>query len=247
MIVQSTVRDCLFLNWALPADCLPALPAPLRYETHRRADGDIAFVSAVVFRQQGLHLAEIRSPRLTHPQCNLRFYVRDEDGVPATWLYTTLGPWWVLPAARLIAGQPFVGAHFRCDRPSESAASGTWSYRVSRGARLEVAVTRTAPRPPAGDEFASWERTIDYFRLRQRGYVRTHLGLQRMETHPAHADVWPLQVEVARDDLLPALLPAAPRPWPDLHSAFLLPEVAAVWELLPPLQATLARHLPAPG
>lgn len=247
MIVQSTVRDCLFLNWALPMACLPPPPQPLRYETHRRADGEVAFVSALLFRQEGLHLAEIRSPRLAHPQCNLRFYVRDEEGAPATWLYTTLGPWWVLPFARLVAGQPFVGAHFRCDRPAETPAGGRWSFRVSRGARLEVAVRRAAPQVPAGEEFATWERAVDYFRLRQRGYVRTHLGLQRVEMQPAAVDVWPLSAEVGRDDLMPALLPGTVGEWPALHSAFLLPEVAAVWELLPPLQAALARQVPAPG
>ena len=50
MILETIGRDCLFLNWALPAATLPELEPPLRYDLHRWRDKDYVFLLAALFR-----------------------------------------------------------------------------------------------------------------------------------------------------------------------------------------------------
>ncbi|HTQ79664.1 MAG TPA: DUF2071 domain-containing protein, partial [Thermoanaerobaculia bacterium] len=106
MMLQSVVRDCLYLNWALPAAALPPLPPPLRYQLHPFQGEDHAFASAVLFQQEGLHLARLPSLRLSYPQCNLRLYVLDGDGVPSVLFCSMLMPLWLVPGVRLLSHQP---------------------------------------------------------------------------------------------------------------------------------------------
>src|SRR5204862_1950838 len=77
--LQTVVRDCLFLNWALRPEDLPEPPEPLRYEVLTGPQGDFVFVSAVLFRQEGMHFPNLPLPRLSYPQCNVRTYVLDGD------------------------------------------------------------------------------------------------------------------------------------------------------------------------
>ena len=46
MRLRTRIRDCLYLNWAIPASWLPPPPSPLRYEIHR--DGEIDYALAVL-------------------------------------------------------------------------------------------------------------------------------------------------------------------------------------------------------
>jgi uncharacterized protein YqjF (DUF2071 family) len=50
MILETRVRDCLFLNWAVPVAALPAPVHPLRYQAHTWQGEDYTFVSAVPFQ-----------------------------------------------------------------------------------------------------------------------------------------------------------------------------------------------------
>jgi hypothetical protein len=81
MLLRTLIRDCLYLNWALPVSSLPELPEPLRYESHPFQEEPHAFASALLFRNERLHLAAMPFLRLTYPQFNLRLYVLDGEGV----------------------------------------------------------------------------------------------------------------------------------------------------------------------
>src|SRR4029079_191795 len=72
MMLRTLVRDCLFLNWALPASALPEPASPLRYQLHSWQGEDWVFASAVLFHQEGLHFEGLPLPRLSYPQFNLR-------------------------------------------------------------------------------------------------------------------------------------------------------------------------------
>jgi hypothetical protein len=106
MILRTLVRDCLFLNWALPAQLLPSPPVPLRYDTLRAQGEDWVFASAVLFRQVGLRLPHFPLVRLSYPQFNFRVYVLDGEGVPSVLFWRMLVPTWVVPGARLLGRQP---------------------------------------------------------------------------------------------------------------------------------------------
>ena len=93
MRLRSTVRHCLYLNWALPRDAAPSLQSPLRYETHRLDGEDYVFVSALLFRQHRSHLEAVPVPRLSFPQLNLRLYVYDDE-LPAVYFLHMFVPRW---------------------------------------------------------------------------------------------------------------------------------------------------------
>src|SRR5260370_1362983 len=100
MKLRTVVRDCLFLNWALPADALPEPPAPLRYQRHAWQGRDYAFVSALLFHHDAVRWSAFPLLRVGYPQLNVRLYVLDEDGMPAVWFMRELMPAWAAPGAR---------------------------------------------------------------------------------------------------------------------------------------------------
>lgn len=256
MRLQTLVRDCLFLNWALPVGCLPPPPEPLRYEVHGGSPGGPAgdsggrvFVSAVLFRQEGLHLSNLALPRLSYPQCNVRVYVLDGDDEPAVWFWREFVPAWVVPAARLFGGQPASPAWFEYPRPSRDPASPSWSWQVRAGERrLLVRAERGASASIEEPSFPSWNGLVECLRQRARGYALTGAGLQRVAaTHPEVA-AWPLRAEIEEASLIAAAPPGGGLALPRLHSAWLCPEIPIVFDLAPMPQAlALPNQVPAPG
>lgn len=251
MILESRVRDCLYLNWAVPVAALPEPPFPLRYQSHSWQGEDYAFVSALLFQQAGLHLSNLPLLRLSHPQCNLRLAVLDGEGVPSVLFRQMLLPGWMAPGVRLVTRQPAAGAQLDFPRPSREPGEGEWRWRVSsrrRGAALEVTARLASPAKSGGAGgltgvgpcLGSWEETVEYFLERPRGYGEEDGTLHRIEaTHPARQEVavWPLRAEVTEAELLPALVPLAPLAgqngggWPPLHSCWLCPEIPFVFEM----------------
>lgn len=242
MKFRTVVRDCLYLNWALPLEVLPELPRPLRYELHDGQGERYAFASAVLFRQQGLRLASLPLLRLSHPQMNLRFYVLDGDGVPSVFFLGMLAPAWVVPGGWL-ARQPVAAARFHYPRPSSEATEGLWRWSVRRRQAFEVTARPGSPAVGEGPRFASWETTVRYFHCRARGYSRRRDGLHRVEAQHPRLPVWPLAAEIQEDGLLSRFLPL--EGWPRLHSAFLCPEIPFVFELgSAPEEVTALRRAP---
>lgn len=231
MILQTVVRDCLYINWALPASSLAPAPPSLRYDEHPWDGGAVVFASALLFRQDRLRLPRIPLFRLSYDQFNLRLYVLDEDGVPGVLFRTVLVPGWVVPSMRVVADQPAQSGQFEYPRPSESPEAGEWRWRVRREGELRV-VARPAPAGGGhGPSLGSWERLTRFFNRRRRGYFEGPSGLKRIDASHDCAAFWPLAAEVEADSLLDACLPLADASWPRPHSAFLCPEIPYVFEL----------------
>jgi hypothetical protein len=247
MILRSKARDCLFLNWAVPARHLPPPPSPLRLEVQEHDGVDHAFVTALLFRQEGLHDPRVPKVSLSHPQCNLSVCVRDEHGQPGMLFTAVLLPWWLVPGARWLAGQPSLRARFAYPAEHELASGDSWQWRVRRRGGLAVTARRGAA-VPQGPDLGSWQRTVDFFRQRPKGFVCNHRRLRTVETSHPPVEVWPLRAEVQQTRLLERLLPLPGlRGWPALHSAFLCPEIPSIFELVPEERPALAGQLPAPG
>src|SRR5436305_11032858 len=145
MMLKTSVRDCLSLNWALPAAALPPPPAPLRYQLHPFQGEDHVFASAVLFHQVGIHLQSLPRLRLSYPQCNLRLYVLDGDGIPAVLFRSMLMPLWVVPGVLLVSEQPATAARFHFPHPSAEPGDGEWRWWVGKGAELAVRAWQDSP------------------------------------------------------------------------------------------------------
>jgi Uncharacterized conserved protein (COG2071) len=232
MILESVVRDCLYLTWALPAAAVPPAPAPLRYQLHPFQGEDHVFASAVLFEQVGLHFAKLPGLRLSYPQCNLRLYVLDGEGVPGVLFRRMLMPFWMAAGVRLTSPQPAASARFQYPHPSRDPLDGEWRWRVEKGAALAVRAWQDSPAVGYGPKLGSFERTVEYVVERPRGYALADGRLHRIEAQHPQVPVWPLRAEIAEGSLLPRLLPLTHgATWPALHSAWLCPEIPFVFEL----------------
>jgi hypothetical protein len=248
MLLRTVVRDCLYVNWALPEHWLPAAPESLRHDLHRHGSECYGFVSAVLFRQVGLRLAAIPWVRLSHPQLNVRFYVVDDEGVPAVLFRSLMVPSWVLPLAWFGGPRWLERARFDYPRPSRETGAAAWTWRAAARGCLEITGRTGAPLVGAGPQLGSWPRTCDYFRRRDRGYLAVGDRLRRIETAQAATTLWPMQIEVGADALLCRLLGTpAGDPWPAVHSAWLCPEVPLDFAMAGSERTVLARRVPAPG
>lgn len=245
MILRSRVHDCLFLNWALPVRGLPDPPRGLHYQRHRHEGEDWVFVSALLFRHEGLHLPSMPWARLSYPQLNLRFYTLDEDEVPSVLFHCMWVPPWVAPVAHWIARQNACTARLRFPRGAgEGREVSSWVARA--GGELRLATKPGTPTVGVGPRLGSWEATVSYFRQRPRGYGMGPFGLRRVETSHVSISTLPIDAELERVDLLANSLPFE-REWPALHSAWICPELTFDFELVPEKKGPLGRRLPAPG
>jgi len=273
MKLRTVVRDCLFLNWALPVEGLPEPPAPLRYQRHAWQGRDHVFASALLFHHDAVRWSAFPLLRVGYPQLNVRLYVLDEDGVPSVLFQRELMPAWVAPGVRLVSHHPAASARLDFPRPSREAGAGSWSWRAERGGTLTVRAWVHSPAFGEGPRIGSWEETVRYFQERPRGYAVQGGALHRVEaSHPPVEAVWPLAAEVVGgDSLLRHLLPLAPglpgahHPHPPLqgtpavpqdghghlpalHSSWLCPEIpfSFVFDLVPRVHPVV-QHLPHPA
>ncbi len=252
MILRTLVRDCLFLNWAVPVELLPPAPEPLRYELHRAGDRAFVLVSALLFRQVGLRLARLPAAGLSYPQCNVRAYVIDGDGLPAVWFWRELMPLWVVPGARLIGRQPARGARFTYPAPIAAGSTGPWRWNVRGGGGSGRLLARAEPGAPGvapgGPVLPAWDALVEHLRQRPRGYALSPFGLERVSTSHPPVPVWPLRAEVEDDSLVRATVPGAmPTSWPGLHSAWLCPEIPFLFELVSLPEVAVPDQVPAAG
>lgn len=241
MKLRADARDCLFLNWAVSRTALEPPPEPLRYDTE--ADGTV-FVSALLFRQEGLRLR----PRslasllpLSYPQLQLRLCVCDGEGVPSMLVRSILVPRWVLPGARWWIGGSVRGARFELPETGSGEEEGLgWSVESDLGALQLEASAIDAP----ADRFRALFESI---RRRSRGYVASNGGLLRLDTAVPAGEVWPLRVRLGEMDLLPGCVHLRQGSWPELHSAWLAPELSLVLDRGSERELALPRQVPAPG
>jgi hypothetical protein len=252
MMLRMMVRDCLYLNWALPVEELPEPPASLRYQLHSWQGGDWVFASALLFHQDAMHFTSLPLLRVGYPQLNLRLYVLDREGVPSVLFRRMLMPAWVTPGVRLLTHQPASRARLDFPRPSRvPGEGGPWTWKVRRHGALEVRAWQDSPQVGEGPRLGNWDQTVRYFHERPRGYAEGSGALHLMEASFPQAACWPLRVELRGDEMLSPWLRinrnGASRPWPALHSAWLCPEIPLVFELGLVPQIQMAPSVPHPA
>lgn len=251
MQLETHALDCLYVNWALPLAAAPELPGPLRYEVHEAAGEPCVFASALLFRLSGLRLTQLPWLRVSYPQMNLRLYVLDAAGVPSVLFLRMLVPFWVAPTSILLARQPAHPAYLRFPSPIGSPV-GPWHWQVDglwSRLRLEVRATaeENAVRSDAGPRLGSWEKTVAYFRQRQRGYAVWKNRLRSVQTSYPPVDVWPVSVRVDEESLLAkSFSETTGEHWKRPHSSWLCPEIPFAFELGKPKPIPLA-SVPAAG
>lgn len=232
MMIKTTVRDCLHLNWALPAEAVPEPPPPLRHQLHSWQGQDYVLVSTVLFYQDAIRLTALPFFRLCYPQLDLRLAVLDDEGVPSVFYPRMLTPAWVVPGARLMTHQPVSKARLEFPRPSRNGGGGPWEWRVERDGTFKVKAWPDSPAVGEGPRLGSWEQVVRYFLERPRGYAEDSGVLHRIDFRNPEVAVWPVKAEVAGDEVLARLFHlAADAGWPGLHSAWLAPEIHFAFEL----------------
>ena len=244
MRLRSSIHECLCLNWAVPAATLPPPPESLTYELHPFEGTDYVLVSALLFRHRDVHLETMPFFRLSFPQVNLRLYVVDRDGMPSVLFAAILVPGWMVPTAFLVGGQPARPARFE-HTGEPGSASGSWEWQVHARAGLHCVATLGTPSIGSGPQIGSWREMADYVRLRNRGYAVSRGVLKRIETEQPAVAVSPVKVEL-RDAELPRTLIGAAS-WPDLHSAWVCPEMRMRFDLVREHALALPRQAPVPG
>ena len=229
---STVVRDCLYLNWAMPLESLPNLPEPLRYEVHGDRGDGVVFASALLFRHESLHFAGVPMLRLSYPQFHLRLHVLDHNDRPAVCLNHILVPTWVVPGVRLLAHQPAVSGRFRYPRPSFELDSEQWKWEVRRNGSLAVAARQASPRVGPGPTLGTWEQVVDCFRMRNRAYVTSTTGLRAIDTTQRSVPLWPVEAEFEDLSLLQtSSVLSGVSEWPDLHSSWICPEIPFTFEM----------------
>lgn len=252
MMFRMTVRDCLYLNWAVPVEKLPEPPAPLRYQLHSWQGRDYVFASALLFHQDAVHFASLPLLRVGYPQLDLRLYVLDTEGVPSVLFRRMLMPAWVNPVVRLLTHQPASRARLDFPRPSRNPGDGgPWTWKIARRGALEVRAWQESPQVGEGPRLGNWDQTVRYFQERPRGYTEGSGTLHRFEAGVPQAACWPLRVELRGDDVLSPWLRldrnGSGPGWPPVHSAWLCPEVPLVFELGLVPQIKMAPSVPSPA
>jgi hypothetical protein len=237
MNLRTTARDCLYVNWAIPVEQLPALPAPLRYELHRGAANEsVAFVSALLFRFTGLRARRLPMLRLSYPQATFRLYVLDGHNLPAVLYWHVLVPAWVVPLSRFLGRQPAFAGSFSYP-PLGVLADDDLRWRVGRAGDLSIAARLSTPSVGQVPNLGSWQRTVDTFRRRSKLYVVWDGRLRNVARTQAPAEVMPMAVEIGEAALLIKIFPSvAASSWPTPHSAWLCPEIPFTFELGKPIR-----------
>jgi len=247
MFLETELRDCLYLNWALPERALPRLPDALRFDTIEDGGEPYAFASAVLLRQRGVHLRGLPALAFSHPQCNVRLYALDADDVPSIFFVRMFLPLALVPAVRAALRQPAESARFDFPRDRESAPAGPWRWSVEAGATLTVEGRPGSP-SVVGPRVGEWERTVAFFRERARGYAILGRKLRRLETSHPPVDSMPIAARLEATELLAASLPEVERErFATLHSAFLCPRVALTVEVESRSRVSVPEQVPAAG
>ncbi|MEM7049023.1 MAG: DUF2071 domain-containing protein [Acidobacteriota bacterium] len=243
MKLQTLLRDALFVNWALPCDKLPELPAPLRYQRHREGKDDRVLASVLLSRQMGLQFS-LPFFRLSYPQLHLRFSVFDAQGDPAFYVASLLVPAWVAPATAMLARQRSMGARFRFPATARLRSDERWRWSVRNGSAFEVEGRFGAP---TATDLGGWDDTVAYVMERPRSYIPVGHRLRRIDSEPVQIEPRPITAEILDLSLLVALEEAFDGT--PVHSAWLCPSLPMVFELgavpTPKLRTALPQTAPS--
>lgn len=250
MYLSTEARDCLYVNWAVPLAEAPPLPSPLRYELHGSSGSELVFFSALCFHMSGLHPEALPMLRISYPQLTFRTYVLDGSGVPSVLFVRVWVPFWVAPLTRWLGRQPSSPGLFRFPPPTRQGLADEYRWQVRGHQALEVKARLATPMVGQKPSLGSFERTVEYFRRRPRGYVVLDGKVRAIDRSHPQVNVLPLEVEVAETGLLRTICPAVQEAtWESPHSAWLCPDIPFTFELGPPIHLPLpaAARIPAAG
>lgn len=226
MRLSTNARDCLYLNWAVPMDLAPPLPADLSYETHPLQGDDWVFVTALLFRFVGLRARSLPFLRISYPQLNVRLYVRDRSGAPSVLYLRMVVPLWVLPASRIVGRQQASAGRFVYPSPSSDLGAETWTWRVEGDQAFAATGQVSAPTLGRGPDLGDWSRTVAYFQRRRKGYAMWDDRFRTVDKSRPTPAIWPMEVEVERSEVLSKAFPSlGAEDWRIPHSAWLCPEI----------------------
>ncbi len=138
--------------------------------------------------------------------------------------------------------------------PGDGRSEWDWTWRVwQRGGgqrrELRLKARIASPRLGPGPSLGPWDKAVDYFRHRRRGYALDRRRLRTLRTSQTPAGVWPLDAEIECADLLAERFKRVdPQIWPRFHSAWLCPEIPFTFELGKPIRIPMpsSSALPAP-
>jgi hypothetical protein len=239
MLLRTTARDCLYLNWALPAEQAPPLPAPLRYDSRRHGDRDYIFLSALLFRMTGLRPEVLPLFHLSYPQLTVRTYVLDAEGVPSGLFLRVWVPPWVVPVSRFLGGQPAMAGALHFPPPAEESENEVWHWKAQRTGTLAVSARLSAPLVGMGPELGTVQRTVEFFR-RRRVYAQVDGRLRAIDRSLEHVAYWPVTPEIEDAGLLAALWPTVDAErFATPHSAWLCPQIPLTFQLVKGLRLPL--------
>lgn len=247
MNLETGVRDCLCLNWALPVESLGAPPAPLRWDLETLEGRDWVLASALLYRVERVRVESMALPRLAHPQFALRLCAVDGDQIACHLVQCVMTTPWALPGVRWLGRQPASLASFNYPAAGETPGPEGLRWEVRRKVALALRAAASAPVRGCGPDLGGFDPTVAYFHRRRRSYFPTADGLRRVEIEPRASTAVPVTVELESRELLAACLKLPDADWPALHSAWFWPEVAFLfaWEVAP--DSPLPRQVPAPG
>jgi hypothetical protein len=246
MIFRAEIRDCLFLNWALPVAAAPDPPEALRYDIREGADGPFVFASALLCRQSRLGVDSLPVPWVDSPLAQIHLCTLDEDGLPSVLIRAVMVPRWLAPGARWVIRQPAKAARLTFPRRVEEASE--WRWEVERAGRLVVDGSLGPPAPGSGPKIGSWEETVAYFRRRAVGYFESFGTLRRLELRRSRSDVTPVRAEIVENDLMFHCLGCtASEASVALHSAWLSSPMSVSYEWSATKSTPVGSRLPAPG
>jgi len=162
--------------------------------------------------------------------------------VPSVLFLRVCVPFWVAPLIRWIGRQPSSAGLFRFPPPTSQGMADEFSWRVRGQEVLEVKAHLATPMVGETPSLGSFERTVEYFRRRPRGYVVLDGKVRAIDRSHPQVNVLPLAVEIAETGLLRTMWPAVEQAtWESPHSAWLCPDIPFTFELGPPI------HLPLPA
>ena len=190
--LQMTMRDMLFVTWAIEPDAARKLvDERLELDTKVISEGkDVAFVSAVCFHVGDVSSSVMPVPRLSFEQVNYRLYVK-AGGVPAVYFLEMK-----VNSRMVTALTSFLSVPIRYDDIDISTStehSGELKYDVQSGGFRATALIAQPGKEGPEDKIPA-----DFFTQRLIGYMGTGNGMFRISVQQPGLDAVPARPQIVQ-------------------------------------------------
>jgi Uncharacterized conserved protein (COG2071) len=190
--LQMTMRDMLFVTWAIEPDTARKLvDERLELDTKVIGEGkDAAFVSAVCFHVGDVSSSVMPVPRLSFEQVNYRLYVK-AGGVPAVYFLEMK-----VNSRMVTALTSFLSVPIRYDDINISTSterSGELKYDVQSGGFRAAALIA-----PPGNEKPEDDIPAEFFTQRLIGYMGAGNGMFRISVQQPGLDAVPARPQIVQ-------------------------------------------------